>query len=576
MRRLIMAAALAALLPVAAFAQSDADLIKGDKDTHNIFYGGGYSQDRYSPLKKINAGNVAELRPVWALQLPGDKAQEAQPILWNGVLYYDTYDTTLAVDVVTGHQLWKTTIQYPADFGKVVCCAMANRGVAVYEGKVFRTTLDANVLAYDAKTGKELWKTTMIDYKLGYSSTAAPLVADGVLITGMSGGEYGVRGFLDGWDPATGKHLWRRYTVACPGEPGGDTWPAGDACQHGGASTWITGSYDPKLHLVYWGTSNAASWYVKSRPGDNLYTASVVAITPKTGEIKWHYQFSPHEGLDFDGVNEMVLTTVRVGGKSTDVILHADRNGFLYVIDRANGKLLAAHPFTKVNWAKEIDLKTGRPVLTDAAIGYYERDEAPALWPALWGGKNWNPMSYNPNTGLLYINAMVLGFKLKQKEATYHAGVPYFGVQFLGDTVPADVENGRLEAIDPLTGKVKWYIPSVVQRFSGTLSTGGGLVFTGALTGEFEAFDASTGKKLWSFNCGAGVESQPITFEKDGEQYIVTTSGMGNEDIYIRNDARVANVPRTGTLWAFALHNKKPVGKPDAMKGDAKMMEIKM
>ncbi len=312
MKRLIMAAAVAALLPIAAYAQSDADLAKGDTNTKNIFYGGGYSQNRFSPLDTINTKNVHELVPIFAYQLSNDKAQEEQPILYDGVFYLSDHDATMAVDARTGQQLWKNQLKYADDLAKEICCGQISRGVAVYDGMVFRNSLDDNLYAYDAKSGKELWKQNVFDYKQGYAMTGAPTVADGVLITGIAGAEYGARDFIDGWDPKTGKHLWRTYTPACAPDAGGDTWGPGDACKRGGGSTWITGSYDPELDLVYWGVGNAGSWYVGDRPGDNLYTSSVIAFHPKDGKIVWHYQFSPHEGMDFDGVNEMVLTTLKV------------------------------------------------------------------------------------------------------------------------------------------------------------------------------------------------------------------------------------------------------------------------
>jgi alcohol dehydrogenase (cytochrome c) len=556
MKRLTLVAALIALMPLAAYAQSEAQLAKGDSDTQNIFYGGGYSQNRYSTLDQINVKNVDSLVPIWADQMSNDKAQEEQPILYDGVFYLSDDDATMAVDARTGKQLWKDQLKYGADLPKVACCGLISRGVAVYDGKVFRASLDDNVYAYDAKTGKQLWSQKVIDYKLGYAMTGAPLVAGGVLITGIAGGEYGARDFLDGWDPSTGKHLWRTYIPACAPDPGGNTWGPGDACKHGGGATWITGSYDPALDMVYWGTGNAGSWFVGDRPGDNLYTAAVIAFHPKDGKIRWYYQFTPHEGMDFDGVNEMVLTTLDIDGKPTKVLLHADRNSFFYVIDRTDGKLLRAFPFARQNWAKEIDLKTGRPVLTDTAIDYY-KGKPEALWPAMYGGKNWSPMSYDDKTGLVYLNALNYGFKLQQKKWAYHAGHPYFGVNFLGPVDPPTTTGGFLKAIEPLTGKVKWIEPSYVPRYAGVLSTAGGLVVTGSLLGDVQIYDADSGKPLWSFHVGSGVEGQPITYELDGKQYIAITSGNGGVLTAVVNDPRLANVPRAGTLWVFGLYHPK-------------------
>jgi alcohol dehydrogenase (cytochrome c) len=564
MKRLFMAAVVAAFMPVAAFAQSDADLLKADKDVHNIFYGGGYSQDRFSTLSKINTSNVKELVPAWALQLSNDKAHEEQPILWNGVFYLSDHDATLAVDAKTGKQLWKVQYKYDADLPKEVCCGLISRGVAVYNGMVFRASLDDNLYAYDAKTGKELWKQNVFDYKQGYAMTGAPLVANGVLMTGIAGAEYGARDFIDGWDPATGKHLWRTFTPACAPDKGGDTWGPGDACKRGGGSTWITGSYDPELDMVYWGVGNPGSWYVGDRPGDNLYTSSVIAFHPKDGVIQWHYQFSPHDGMDFDGVNEMVLTTLKIGGKPTKVLMHADRNSFFYVIDRTNGKLLQAFAFAKQNWAEKIDLKTGRPVLTQDAKDYYFNGKGVALWPYFYGGKNWSPMSYDPMTGLVYINTLNYGFKAAQKKQDYHAGDFFFGADFLGPVDAPDTTGGFLKAIEPMTGKVRWSQPSFIPRYSGVLTTAGGLAFAGSLTGEFQAFNAANGKLLWTFQTGSGVEGQPLTYEMDGNQYVAVTSGNGGVLTSVVNDPRLANIPRAGTLWVFQLYGTQ--AHPEAMK----------
>lgn len=557
MKRLIVAAALAVLMPLAAYAQSDADLAKGDTNTKNIFYGGGYSQNRYSPLDKINTKNVHELVPIWAYQLSNDKSQEEQPILYNGVFYIADDDATMAVDARTGAQLWKQQIKYAPDLPKEVCCGLMSRGVAVYDGMVYHASLDDNLYAYDAKTGKQAWKQNVFDYQQGYAMTGAPLVANGVLITGIAGAEYGARDFIDGWDPKTGKHLWRTYTPACAPDQGGDTWGPGDACKRGGGSTWITGSYDPELDLVYWGVGNPGSWYGGDRPGDDLYTSSVIAFHPKDGKIVWHYQFTPHDTMDFDGVNEMVLTTLNVNGKPTKVLLHADRNAFFYVIDRTNGHLIQAFPFAKQNWAEKIDLKTGRPVLTQATKDYLA-GKPEALWPFFWGGKNWNPMSYDQKTGLVYINALNYGFKAAQKKQSYHAGDLYFGADFLGPVDDPKATGGFLKAIEPLTGKVRWTQPSYIPRYAGVLTTGGGLAVTGALTGDVQIYDAASGKPLWTFHAGSGVEGQPITYMMDGKQYIAITSGNGGVLTAVQNDPRLANVPRAGTLWVFGLYGSHP------------------
>jgi alcohol dehydrogenase (cytochrome c) len=562
MKRVICAAAIAALLPAYAAAQTAQELVDGSKDTGNVVnYGMGYNLNRFSTLDQINKQTVKNLRPVWAYSLEDIQSQESQPLVYKGMLYVSTEKATMAIDAKTGRQFWKVTLDYPPEMYRMTCCGNNSRGVALYDGKVFRAALDNRVIAYDAKTGKELWSTKAAEVKDGYSMTVAPLAVNGVIIVGNSGAEYGTRGFIDGYDAQTGERLWRTHTVACPGEPGGESWPFGDACQHGGGSAWVTGSYDPELDTVYWGTGNPGSWNPASRPGDNLYTSSVLALDPKTGKIKWHYQFTPADGFDFDGVNEMVLATIPIEGQPRKVIMHANRNGFFYVIDRTNGKLLAAHAFVPQNWAKEIDLKTGRPVTTEL-VERYHKGENVGSSPGAFGGKNWSPMSFNPTTGLAYVNTHYLPLGMKITAQPWKQGELWFGVE-LGPPVMSDLPKdphppAALKAIDPMTGNVKWMVPDKRPRWSGTLATKGGLVFDGELAGEFKAFDADNGQVLWSFQTGSGVEGQPITWETDGVQYVAVTSGMGGVYWLYGNDAELkSTVPQGGMLWVFALSDKR-------------------
>ncbi len=367
MKCIAFAASLVILAPFGASAQTTDQLVKGATDTANVLnYGMGYNLQRFSPLTQINKDNVKNLVPVWNYSFADDRSAQSQPIVYQGVIYITNHNATMAVDAKTGKQIWKTKVEYPAETPRIVCCGIINRGGAIHEGKLFRTTLDAHVIALDMKTGKELWRQKAADIKEGYSMTVAPLVADGVVITGISGAEFGTRGFIDGWDPQTGKRLWRTHTVPSPEEPGGDTWK-GDTWKLGGGSTWITGSYDPELNTVYWGVGNPGPFNAAVRPGDNLYTCAVLALEPKTGKIKWHYQFSPNNPFDYDAVAEMVLADMTIEGKPTKVLMDANRNGFFYVLDRTNGKLLAANPYVKVNWATGIDMKTGRPIETDVS-----------------------------------------------------------------------------------------------------------------------------------------------------------------------------------------------------------------
>jgi len=552
MKTLAWAFGLAMLFAPAAMAQTNDELVKGATDTNNVLnHGMGYNLQRFSALKQINKDTVKRLVPVWNYSFDDNRSEESQPLVYKGVLYVTTNSATMAVDAKTGKQIWKTKVEYPPETPRIVCCGIINRGAAIYDGKIFRTTLDANVIALDAQTGKELWRKNAIDFKTGYSMTLAPLVADGVVITGISGAEFGTRDFIDGWDPKTGEHLWRTYTVPGPGEPGNETWQ-GDTWKLGGGSTWITGSFDPELHTVYWGIGNPGPFNAAVRPGDNLYTCSVLALDPKSGKIKWHYQFSPNNPFDYDSVAEMVLATLNIDGKPTPVLMDANRNGFFYVLDRTNGKLLAANPYVKVNWATGIDMKTGRPVETDVSAKA-RAGEKVVVWPSILGGKNWEPMSFNPQNNTAYANTLNFGGRYKAVAADYKAGEWYVGMDLSDLWEWPDGPRGYLKAIDPLTGKTKWEDGSDIPRFSGVLSTGGGLVFSGRLTGEFEAFDADTGKKLWQFQTGSGIEGQPITWEQDGVQYVAIASGYGGVYSLFSGDARLASVPAGGSLWVFAL-----------------------
>ena len=552
MKRIAMAIGLAVIVSHGASAQTSEQLVKGATDTSNVLnYGMGYNLNRFSTLDQINKDTVKNLVPVWNYSFADDRSEETQPLVYQGVIYVTTHSATMAIDAKTGKQIWKTKVEYPPETPRIVCCGIINRGAALFDGKVLRTTLDANVIALDAKTGKELWRQKAADIKEGYSMTVAPLVADGVVLTGISGAEFGTRGFIDGWDPATGKHLWRTHTIPSPDEPGGDTWK-GDTWKFGGGSTWITGSYDPELNTVYWGIGNPGPFNSAVRPGDNLYTCSVLALDPKTGKIKWHYQFSPNNPFDYDSVAEMVLADMNIEGKPTKVLMDANRNGFFYVLDRTNGKLLAANPYVKVNWATGIDLKTGRPIETDITRDAREGKKV-TVFPSILGGKNWEPMSYNPQTGIAYANTLAFGGHYKTEPVTYKAGEWYLGMDLTDLWEWGDGPRGHLKAIDPLTGKTKWEAPSDIPRFSGVLSTAGGVVFSGQLTGEFEAFDADSGKKLWQFQTGSGIEGQPVTWQQDGVQYVAVASGYGGVYSLFSGDERLAKVPPGGSLWVFAL-----------------------
>ncbi|QJC57706.1 Quinohemoprotein alcohol dehydrogenase ADH IIB [Polaromonas vacuolata] len=535
-----------------AHAQSLDDL-KRDAATNGdvLTYGMGYNNQRYSSLKQINKGNASKLHPVWAYSLNNSQSQESQPIIYQGVMYVTTHNTTVAINPVTGKQIWKQEFDLPQDVFKMACCGILNRGVAIYDGKLFRATLDAHIVAMDAKTGKQLWKSKAADYQNGQAMTSAPLIANGVVITGIAGGEYGTRGFIDGWDPETGKKLWRFYTTAAPDQKGGDTWP-GDTHLKGGAPTWLTGAYDPELDLVYWGTGNGGPWNPNVRKGDNLYINSVVAFRPKTGELVWHYQFSPNDPYDYDSTEVGMLVDMKIAGKDRKVLTQANRNGFMYVLDRASGELLAANPYVKVNWADRIDLKTGRPVHSEMDKKARAGEDV-EIFPSVLGGKNWSPMSWNPQTGLAYANTLNISWPYQLSKPEYKRGEWYVGVNYRGVNMPKDEPHGFLSALDPMTGKSKWQMAWPGQpSMAGTLSTAGGLVFTGAATGEFIAVDAENGKKLYEFQTSSGIIGLPVTFVQDGKQYVSVVSGSGGVWALL-GDERMSQVPAGGSVWTFAV-----------------------
>ena len=531
---------------------TQSDLARDGANTDNVLtYGMGYSQNRYSPLAQINKSNVKRMVPVWSLGLENNFGEQAQPLILDGVMYVSNAKWTVAIDASTGKQLWRTAVDFPPDTPRVVCCGVSNKGVALYNGKVFRTTLDAYVVALDQKTGKEIWKQKAAEWKEGFSLTVAPLIANGVLVTGCSGAEFGVRCFLDGWDPETGNHLWRRYTVAGPGETGHETWEPREAYLHGGGSTWITGSYDPELDLMYWGTGNGGPWNPETRKGDNLYVASILALRPKTGEIVWHYQATPNDVFDWDTVWEIILADIRVDGQLRKVAMQLNRNGFLYVLDRANGKLLSAKPYAKVNWATHVDMATGRPVESEVSKKL-RAGEMVEMWPSIRGAKNWPHAAFNPNTGLLYANTNEGYSKYKFVPiAEFKPGFRYQGIENTMSVVTPDTVAGHVEAIDPLTAQPKWRVPLKGQMIaSAMLATGGGLLFTGKHTGEFIALDADTGQTLWEFKTPSGVNAQPITWTHNGRQYVSVLSGLGGSTSGRRG---LPDIPLGGSVWTFAL-----------------------
>ena len=540
-----------ALLFVAStvLTQTTQELLNDGKNTENVITQSmGYDRKSYSPLKQINKSNIKRLVPIWNASLMNDLGELAAPVVYNGVMYAINGKWTFAIDVDTGRQIWRT----PVTIEQGVTRAPFNRGAAtIYNGKLFRVTIDNHLIALDMKSGKEVWNQRVADWKEGYYSTAAPIVANGVLISGMAGGESTTRGFIDGWDPETGRKLWRRYTIPAPGEPGSETWPKGsDAWKYGGGPTWRSGSYDPELDLVYWGTGNAEPYDPRPRGAlDSLYTSSVLAIRPKTGEVACHFQYTPNDVYDVDATDENVLADIRIDGQLRKVMIQANKSGFMYVLDRTNCKLIAAHPYVKVNWATHIDMNTGRPVLTDVYARFLRGEEV-EIWPSR--GTNAVPIAFNPATGLVYATTWDIPRVQKLAETrTFALGETTTGVTArIPEVKPGEVV-GHFLAINPITGQKKWETPLTdLPSSAGVLVTGGGLVFTGKLSGEFLALDEETGKELWKFKTGSSVNATAITYTHKGKQYVSVASGLGG---LLANRYAASKVPTGGSIWTFAL-----------------------
>lgn len=566
---------LLSLLVMAATAQvsaqvTDAMIAKDAATPENVLtWGMGTQGQRHSDLNDVNAKTISKLVPVWSMSFGGEKqrGQESQPLVNNGKMFVTaSYSRIFALDSKTGKKLWKYEHRLPE--GIMPCCDVINRGAALYDNLVIFGTLDAQLVALDQDTGKVVWREKIDDYSAGYSYSAAPLIADGLLLTGVSGGEFGVVGRVEARDPKTGKLVWSRPTVEGhmgykDGKENGisgttnASWP-GETWKTGGAATWLGGTYDPKTGLAYFGTGNPGPWNSHVRQGDNLYSASTVAIDVKTGQIKWHYQTTPNDGWDYDGVNEFVtfdMNGKRMGAK-------ADRNGFFYVIDAENGKLQNAFPFVKkVTWATGIDLKTGRPNFDPAnrpgdptaAGGDGAKGKAVFSAPGFLGGKNQMPMAYSPKTGLFYVPSNEWGMEIWNEPITYKKGAAYLGAGFTIKPLNEDY-IGALRAIDPKTGKVAWEVKNSAPLWGGVLTTGD-LVFWGTPEGYLQAADAKTGKIVWKFQTGSGIVAPPITWKEGGEQYISVVSGWGGAVPLWGGEVakRVNMLEQGGSVWTFKL-----------------------
>jgi alcohol dehydrogenase (cytochrome c) len=519
-------------------------LASAQKEPQNwLTYSGGYASQRYSLLDQITPANVRNLKLQWVYQSPVAGNWQTTPLVVDGVMYItQRLNDVVALDAATGRAFW--IFRYTPAADRVVCCGANNRGLAILGDTLFLATLDAHLIAIDARTGRQVWKTQVAVTKAGYSMTLAPLVVKDKVIVGVGGGEYGIRGFIAAYDAGTGKEAWRFYTIPGPGEPGHETWEAcppksekycdPEAWKHGGGSIWLTGSYDPQLNLTYWGTGNVGPDYNgDQRPGDNLYTDSIVALDADTGALKWHYQFTPHDVYDYDAVQIPVLVDNWANTK-INVVTWANRNGNFYALDRATGRFLLGKPFVKVNWMSEFD-ERGRPMQTPQPAGQ-------PTFPGNQGGTNWYSPSYSPRTGLFYIPAwedyssIYTPAPAQYKEGTVFVGggprnsSPIQGAPGLGrgpiNSWTEAAGHGAIIALDPATGAQRWKFGMTDVTDSGILTTASDLLFTGGREGFFQALDARTGALLWKTNLGAAINAGPMTYRVGNKQYVVAVAGL--------------------------------------------------
>lgn len=557
-----LAAALALALAVMPARARAADVSAQDVGWPQ--YGNDYADTHYSPLAQIKRDNVTHLHVAYAFSLGTLRSNESTPVVIGDTMYVSSSwgpRFVYALDAATGAMKWRYKSNIPESVMQFACCDVNNRGVSYSDGKVFVGQLDGRLAALDAKTGKLLWKSTVVDYKQGAVITSPPLVVGNKVITGFGGGEYGVRGYLSAYDANTGKRLWRTYTIPGTGERGVETWK-GDSWKHGGAAAWLVGSYDPKLNMIYYGTSNPGPWENSARsenkPDDkftNLYSSTLLALNPDDGKILWHLQYTPADAWDYDGVNDSVLADLTVDGAPLPALLHGDRNGFFYVLDRRTGKVISAEPFVNVTWAKGVNLESGHPIEIPGMRPSVSH-QADNVCPSSLGGKNWQPMSYNPDTALVYMTTNNLCMNMQQEKLEYHKGMFFMGVKNFDFYGGPGGYQGELVAWNPMTHSRVWSVKEPLWYVGGVLSTGSGLVFYGTFDGWFKAVDAKTGEVLWKFRVGSGVGPSPITYEIGGKQYIALVVGRS---VTVPNwlgkfGAKAADkTPESGMLFVFAL-----------------------
>jgi len=507
------------LLAVALQAQVTFERIRDSEQAQGnwLTYSGNYAGHRHSPLKELTPANVASLKPAWIYQFETGE-NEVSPLVVDGVMYVTAPNFAAALDVRTGRALWTWNRPVPKDL-KTLGFGRVNRGAAILGDTIFVGTLDAYLVALDARSGAVRWQAPVADYRTGHCITAAPLALRDKVIVGISGGEAGIRGFVDAYDAKTGKRAWRHWTVPAPGEPGSETW-SGDAWKTGGAPTWVTGAYDPELDLVFWGTGNPGpDWNGDVRPGDNLYSCSLLAIEAATGKRRWHFQFTPHDTHDWDAVQVPMLIETTVRGRLRKVVATPNRNAFYYLLDRASGEFLLAAPFAKQTWAKGMDAR-GRPIVLPDT----EPSEGGTLvWPSLQGATNWFSPSYDAASNQVFVSVREMGAYYHKGEAAYKPGTLFTAG---GErALRGDKAFGAVRALDAGSGKQKWEFRLHSPPWAGVLSTAGGLVFGGSDEGNFYALDAMTGKPLWDFQTGNGIACNPISYLVDGKQYVAIAAG---------------------------------------------------
>jgi alcohol dehydrogenase (cytochrome c) len=538
-----------------------AERLKKPEDGNWFHFRRTYDGWGFSPLNEITAKNVGRLQLVWSMATGQVEGHQAPPIVNNGVMFVATPgNQLLAIEAKTGNLLWRYKRRLPED---VVHLHPTNRGVALYGDKVYFASADCILVALDAKTGKEVWTADVDDYKKAHYMSLAPLIVDGKVILGASGGELGVRGFVAAVDAETGKALWKTYTIPAPGEPGSETWPAGgDHYKRGGGAVWITGTYDPETNLTFWGTGNAAPWFGDQRPGDNLYTSSVIALDVNTGAIKGHFQYHPNDSWDWDEVSPPIVVDYKRDGKTVKGLINVSRSGYIWDLERTAGKInfVAGRPYVRQNVFKSLDPKTGRPDIDEARKP--GTGKAADFCPSLWGGKDWPPAAFSPKTRMIYIPANDnLCHELVGETPKYVVGERYMGVAKNVMKIVAGADHiGELQAWNVDTGKKAWTTNLPSFNWGPVLATGGDVLFAGGTNDRlFRAFDARTGKILWEFPTISGIAAVPVSFQVDGKQYIAVQSGWGVDPAKMQArmnllfPGKYPEVPQGGAVYVFAL-----------------------